>query len=163
MEITLSKVQENEIVDGLIVANLETEMGKVFHWQIYLTTTNDMYIMINMTLPLFKGSSTNGILKMEEKIYGISKSISSKINITNVDGKTVKDFKDVILNNGYNKYKFTDNGEGCRYWVSLVISLFEENRLIALGSRTLLDSEIERIASENPSKVPFPIIKGVFY
>jgi len=86
-----------------------------------------------------------------------------RINITTDVRKLVKDFKDVILNNRYDKYKFTDNGEGCRYWVSLVISLFEANGYIAPGSMTHFDLEINKIASKHPSKVPFPIIKGTFY
>lgn len=48
------------------------------------------------------------------------------IRMNNAKNLTIGAFFELIKASGYDKYQFTNNGNGCRYWVFSVVKLLEE-------------------------------------
>nr|POF24597.1 hypothetical protein CFP56_78316 [Quercus suber] len=66
------------------------------------------------------------VLVVEAKDYAYSYHAHKVIRMNNAKNLTIKAFFELIKANGYDKYQFTNNGNGCRYWVYSVVKLLEE-------------------------------------
>jgi hypothetical protein len=129
-------------------------------WNIFLQTSADSCIMLDM----IPGSSPlHGSLKVGSKgsIYTDEqiKVISSTIRGINV---TLNDIANLIVACGRHKYKFNDNAEGCRHWVTIVAHDLEEACYIFPG----VSAEVKEAAStywiDPDGSEPCPIAEGTF-
>lgn len=61
------------------------------------------------------------------------------------EGTKVGSFLDVIFGNGYERYKFTEQGFGCRHWVKIVLRAFIDADLAQGDNFDLVTSAMQKV------------------
>ncbi len=84
-----------------------------------------------------------GLLQIASKLYAVTHNCTHALAIEIQSARKVQGICDTIIRKGRDKYSFTDDDEGCRYWVSVVLSDLADEGLIALESR---DQALEDLA-----------------
>lgn len=61
-------------------------------------------------------STEPGMILIESKPYAVSSHISHRESATPPNGTTMEGILSLLIKNKRDQYRFTDDGEGCRYW-----------------------------------------------
>ena len=75
---------------------------------------------------------------------------------------TVQGLVDLVTNNGFTRYRFNDEGMGCRWWCEAVMQVLEDEGYVENGTVVDLDRWWFATAAVD-QRVPSTKIKGSFY
>ncbi len=89
------------------------------------------------------GNDERGLIEIAFKPYAVTTHCAHVLTIEIQSARKVQGICDTIIRKGRDKYNFTDDDEGCRYWVSVVLSDLADEGVIALESR---DQALEDLA-----------------
>jgi hypothetical protein len=96
------------------------------------------------------------LYKMTERAY-----VDQPLPIAS-SGTTPQMLLDAIITAGMEKYRFVDDGVGCRHWVSSVVRLWEEQGLVGPGSSAEVDEVVGRLWTSATTSVVVPSPEGIF-
>ncbi|KAJ5907530.1 hypothetical protein N7495_000212 [Penicillium taxi] len=80
--------------------------------------------------------------------------------LTNV---TVQGIIDMLRSHGFEKYKFTPEIEGCRWWMYTLMSALESKGHLRTGTKGEVWTYISRVWHDAQSYEPRRVQQGVFY
>ena len=95
------------------------------HTVLYLKTTSNEYNCLDMNP---QDIEDNGCLitSKNDSVSGAVKTVDLAVSA----GTTAKAILDHVLIAGMDRYKFTQGGQGCRYWVDSVLVLLQKHQII---------------------------------
>jgi hypothetical protein len=97
----------------------EQSTGKaVNHWAFHCAISEDNYIRIDPS----PSADLSLVVIVSPKNYLPTDNAAKTLTLTTTD-LTVGGFINLLVTKKYDKYQFTQNGVGCRYWVSCVMKL----------------------------------------
>ena len=144
-----------------------SELAVYFHWHLSLhlrefpaqTTALDMtpggldgntgILMASTQATLWPAGSDGCLLTREYTVQS-----SSQI--------TVQGLVDKLTSEGLTRYRFNDQGMGCRWWCEVVMQKLEDVGYVEKGTVTDLDRWWLNSAAKDP-RIPSATIKGSFY
>ncbi|KAF3764148.1 hypothetical protein M406DRAFT_330499 [Cryphonectria parasitica EP155] len=84
--------------------------------------------------PGYGSDGLRGKVKISSKRYSYTQNHVKKITMPASLGLTVQKIVNLVMHNGRQKYQFTPEWEGCRYWNYVVISDLEAAGYISKGN-----------------------------
>ncbi|EEH10296.1 conserved hypothetical protein [Histoplasma capsulatum G186AR] len=76
-----------------------------------------------------------GMLVIESKTYEFTYNATQRVSFATLGQPTVQTITDLVSQLGRDQYRFTENEEGCRYWIYTFISDLEGADIVAAGSK----------------------------
>ena len=136
--------------------------AQVFHWRFYARPLNErnsiLFDMIPANYPF-------GVLHIEPR-SGLSTSSPYKLERELIlrKWKTSADLAKLLDDNGFARYRFTDDGEGCRYWCMSVIKKLESEGWLVPGTVKDIETWVqEQWNMLGQACLPIPPPQGEFY
>lgn len=84
--------------------------------------------------PTYTGAACLIIRKLD---YSISLNVVKACDLSVRGGLTAKDIVDLLQSVHYDRYRFSDGGQGCRFWVDSVLMLFQDHQI------TTVENEVQ--------------------
>ena len=131
------------------------------HWSAFLQYSEKGSVQIDM-VPGGGSDGTTGMLIIESKKCVYTDKAVKKITLPTMESPLVQDIIELILKNKRDKYKFTDDFEGCRYWIQTFVSDLEEAAIIAVGSKILVADGLSKYWRWPSGSEARPIERGTF-
>jgi hypothetical protein len=103
------------------------------HWAMFLELPGLQSVGLDM-IPGYGSDGLRGKLEIASKKYQLTENAIRTISFPVAQGITVQRIVDVIATNKRQKYNFTEEMEGCRFWVYTIISDFEGAGIVDHGS-----------------------------
>ena len=103
------------------------------HWTIFLQLDVESSVKVDM----IPGDGDNGLLGfivLESKTYVMTNKGIKSLTFTPACKLLVKDVINLIMEKGRDRYEFTEEEEGCRFWIYTVVKDLEEARKIPKDS-----------------------------
>ena len=132
------------------------------HWAAFLEHSKKHSVRLDM-MPGYGSDGLKGMLEISSKPYVSTRNAIKIISFPTIGKPTVQNVIDVISRNGRDRYKFTEDYEGCRYWMYIFISDLEDAGIIddgCGGTAWEALSKYWRSPSGSESRI---IEKGVFH
>lgn len=131
------------------------------HWSLYLLLKNESgSVRMNMTAAF---DDPTGTLEWTSPSYKLTRSSVNYWDYDFVFNVSVKTVYKMILDKNRHQYTMSGGGSGCRWWVYVIITDFEENKYF---TRTNVGQDLyPKLLFRYSSKVPpksLPMIKGHF-
>lgn len=120
------KNENNEGADGLPPTN---------HWATFLQTGNPESIRLDMA-PGYGTDGTRGKIRITMQDYIYTYDAIKTLGFDVVRNTMAQEFCDAINERGRERYNFTNELEGCRYWIYTILSDWESRGLLAEGTST---------------------------
>ncbi|GKZ37782.1 hypothetical protein AbraIFM66950_009540 [Aspergillus brasiliensis] len=138
------------------------------HWCFYLNATDTTSVQIDMT-PSYDvpgitnptGSKGIMIVSYLEHADSISTTAQKVVRIEARPDCKAGDFVDVILDQKRHQYEFNSAGEGCRFWTTQQIDLFQRSGFL-VNPDQVAAAKIA-ILTKWPSGVGYPLVVGTYY
>ncbi|KAE8413115.1 hypothetical protein BDV36DRAFT_300232 [Aspergillus pseudocaelatus] len=136
------------------------------HWSIYLSTSETVYIRLDMTPSYTIPATVNrggskGIL-IVSRVDGLRLGTATKVVRLDVrGGLKVSDFVDLLVKEKRHLYEFNDAGQGCRFWVYHQIDLFWDVGLVVDGGQ--VEEARRAILVMYPQMVVYGLVVGEYY
>jgi len=163
---TLAKI----VVTGTVAEYSTTfdggdELAVYFHWHfiLHLREFPHQSVVLDMTPGGLDGNT--GIL-MASSQNTLQPACSDRCLLTReftIQGSsqvTVQGLIDKLTSEGLTRYRYNDQGMGCRWWCEVVIQKLEDDGYVEEGTVTGLD---QWWSNANDPRVPSAKIKGSFY
>lgn len=122
---------ENEKNEGDEDGNSPTN-----HWAIFLEISEKHSVRLDMA-PGYGDDGRRGKIQVASKTYQVTAHAIRTLAFETVDGTTVRTITNLISSNKRQKYTFSEEFEGCRFWVFTIISDLEGAGLLNPGSGQL--------------------------
>ncbi|KAG6198785.1 hypothetical protein E4U22_001029 [Claviceps purpurea] len=119
----------------------DEELPPVNHWIIFLEIAARHSVRINMT-PGCDFAGVRGQIEISTKRYMFTEQTVHLLTFPTRGEPKVEDIIKLIIANGLQKYDFTPEWEGCRFWTYTLISHLERKGLIEPGSTTRMNGSI---------------------
>ena len=103
------------------------------HWAAFLELQGKGSVRLDMA-PGYGSDGLRGKLDMSSKPYQSTNNAIRSVSFEVAKGVTVQTIVDNINQNGRQKYTFTVEWEGCRFWVRTLISDLEAEGVVGEGS-----------------------------
>lgn len=121
-----------------VVAHEATGVNQ--HWRLYFKAEPDS-VCVDMSVGV-----DSGVLIVSLHDYTESNSAVKTIDVTmRASGTKVSAFLDVITGSGYERYNFTNDGQGCRHWVKTVVRAFSSKGLIDSGNLGEIEAAMGKV------------------
>jgi len=135
-----------------------------FHWQLFLHLREfpAQGVVMDMT-PGADGRT--GLLMVSSKVGLRSASQvfrSHEVKVLGSNPITVQGLVDELTSGGLTRYRFNDQGMGCRWWCEVSMQKLEDNGYVEEGTVADLDQWWLDCAAHDP-RIPSAKIKGSFY
>lgn len=136
------------------------------HWVFYLPTPHNTSIRFDLSPS--GPSAAPACLIVSRLDSAMSRDVVKTCNISVRPGTTVKTILDILKSANYDRYTFSEGGQGCRFWVGKVVTLLQE-REVAVNENEIqaLHNALQQVWSSDNQPVPaaqqFGIIPGTFY
>ncbi|KFY89424.1 hypothetical protein V500_05710 [Pseudogymnoascus sp. VKM F-4518 (FW-2643)] len=133
-----SRYVNSEVITFRVVVHTagnaaKTEDGRsANHWSIYLILANQTRT-VRLNMSNVDGADDLGTFGVTDHDYLLSHSQLAYFDYPVVPGKNVRDFCDLIENQGRNRYRMTGLGNGCRYWCWYLFNDFLGNQYFAVA------------------------------
>ncbi|MCJ1308538.1 hypothetical protein MMC25_002191 [Agyrium rufum] len=102
---------------------------KTNHWVLHCRISDDSSICID---PSPSGPNLSLVMILQRK-NGLGSKDAVKVVELEACDLHVKDLVTLLLERGFDHYRFHETGQGCRFWVSNVLELQRKERFIADG------------------------------
>lgn len=135
-ESDLDEIVKGIHLTGYLVSNdleFEQDCNPTNHWTMFLELDREKSVKVDMT-PTYTDGELTGLILLESKDCVMTNKSVKSITFSPKDELRVKNVMEVIMSNGRDRYIFTDEGEGCRFWVCTVIKDLEAAEEISKGS-----------------------------
>ncbi|RDW93654.1 uncharacterized protein DSM5745_00976 [Aspergillus mulundensis] len=103
------------------------------HWATFLQISERESVRLDMA-PGYGSDGQRGKINIASKTYVCSHNAIKALTFPLRAQATVRTIIDIINSNGRDRYNFTEEWEGCRFWMSTFISDLEGSGLVAPGS-----------------------------
>ncbi|KAL2126666.1 hypothetical protein VTI74DRAFT_436 [Chaetomium olivicolor] len=90
------------------------------HWCCFLETYDKTSVRLDM-MPGYGSDGLRGKIQIVSKEYAYTRNNVHVLSFDAVSGVTVQKIVDLIMSRGRQKYQFTPEWEGCRYWNLILI------------------------------------------
>lgn len=146
------------------------------HWRLYLSTNlgdparniDGSSVVIDMVKR--QPPDTTAVLCVRARDYPTSINVAHTVGCGTHPSHptTVLQIIKLLHDKGLLRYKYSANGEGCRFWVQTVIRALEEAGVVAAGAAGRVDAAVPflwRRPGSQPAGTPSPspIERGSFY
>lgn len=138
-----------------------THRSPTNHWVCFLELATDGSVKVDMT-PGGGNDWLGGIIMLESKPDKKTSSNIKTMAFESLQSPTVATIMSLITKNNRDKYTFTRDGEGCRFWIYTLISDLEKAGLVAEGSAVEASNTLSYYWSSSIESQPRPIDEGVF-
>jgi hypothetical protein len=91
------------------------------HWAAFLELPKDASVRLDM-MPGYGSDGLRGKIEISSKKYVSTQNAIKTVTFSTIGTPTVQTITDLITRNGREKYTFTEEEEGCRYWIYTIIS-----------------------------------------
>jgi len=139
-----------------------TTNQKTNHWVLYLAISQTESLRLDPS----PGSDNTMTLIISKKSYLYSNNAVKTVQLTCVENLTVGNVVEYLRSSNYIKYRFSTSGQGCRYWVNSVISLFSP-AYITVGSQVQEARDALQVVWDTHGKASdieqTGIVAGAFY
>ncbi|KAF4495256.1 hypothetical protein FAGAP_8613 [Fusarium agapanthi] len=103
------------------------------HWATFLEISSSHSVRLDMA-PGYGSDGLRGKIEISSKRYRLTNKAIHQLSFP-IHGKPkVRDIIALINNHGLQKYQFTPEWEGCRYWIYSMISALEQQGIVESGS-----------------------------
>nr|KMM67044.1 hypothetical protein CPAG_03380 [Coccidioides posadasii RMSCC 3488] len=102
-------------------------------WAVFLQYGQAASIRLDM-VPGYGSEGLRGKLHVASKSYISTDKAIKRVSFPTCTGPTVQAITDLIIQNRRQKYNFTSDWEGCRFWIFTLISDLETAGLLPAGS-----------------------------
>lgn len=102
------------------------------HWCTFLETPDHKSVRLDMA-PGYGSDGLRGKIEISSKKYNCTSNNITNVTIRTSLGLTVQKIVDLVSQKGHQKYQFTPEWEGCRYWNYILISDLENAGYIVQG------------------------------
>lgn len=103
------------------------------HWAAFLELLDEHSVRLDMA-PGYGSDGQRGKIELASKTYAYTQNAIKTVSYAMKKYVTVQNIKDVIDAKGRDKYTFTEELEGCRYWIYTLILDLEAEGIIEAGS-----------------------------
>jgi len=132
------------------------------HWCAFLQTTARDSVKVDMT-PGDGEDGLTGTILLESKSYTTTDQAIKTLSFPSTSGPTVGDILDLIIKKRRDKYKFTEDEEGCRYWIYVFVADLEEAGFIKKGSEATAHAALSEYWAYPSGSTPNAMLNGTFY
>lgn len=157
---------EKRVVQIRICANelTQNDNGRrpINHWVAYLELAGGGSIKIDMS-PGGGRDYLTGILMLESNAYNIVANYAVRRFFEFIQPSTVNTIIALITQNKRDRYKFTEHGEGCRYWIHTLLSDLEAAGILAEGSAARALESMSQIWLSDTEHEPREMARGVLF
>ncbi|EEQ89756.1 hypothetical protein RJZ56_001751 [Blastomyces dermatitidis] len=127
---------------------------------LYLPTSHNTSVHLDLS-PSGPGAAPACLL-VSRLNYTISTNVVKTCNITVRTGTTVKTILDTIKSANYDRYKFAEGGQGCRFWVDKMVTLLQERQIAVNEIETqAVHNDLQRVWSSEGQPVPAAQLTGM--
>ena len=103
------------------------------HWALFLQRVDGGSVRLDM-MPGYGSDGLRGKIEVLSKTYASTRNAIKTLTFPIISTQTVKSITDGFAQNGRDRYTFTEEEEGCRYWIFTIISDLENAGIIQPGS-----------------------------
>ena len=130
-------------------------------WSIFLQTSTDE----SVRLDIFRGRNNDGLtgtltLVSVNEVY--PDDVLRVMMFRTLGQPTVKLLVETLVGKGREKYQFTQDERGGRYWVYTVVSDWEEAEFLPVGSTETAKADLT-LCWHAGGSFPIEIVPGIFY
>jgi hypothetical protein len=104
------------------------------HWAAFLEVHGGGSVRFDM-VPGDGSDGLTGMVIIESKRYKVTDNATKTVSFAAHGRPTVNTVTSLISRLGRDKFKFTENEEGCRYWIYTLISDLEDADIVATGCK----------------------------
>lgn len=131
------------------------------HWATFLEVSKTHSVRIDMA-PGYGSNGLRGKIDISSKRYMYTNQAIHMLSFNVRGGTTVKTIVDLIQLNGRQKYNFTPEWEGCRYWIFVLISDLEVAGIVETGSGATARSALSYYFANPSGQEPREVREGKF-
>lgn len=125
-----------------VVGHSLAHNDQVQHWCLYFQG-DGCCVRTDMSVG---GDGYTGIMLVSKHDYLVSdRATKTELVTMTGSGTKVGAFLDVILRAGYERYRFTNEGLGCRHWVKTVLRGFADEGLIEDGNLDSIEVSMGKV------------------
>jgi hypothetical protein len=138
----------------------------VLHWIILLKVEGGNHVVLDMAPVGSDGRNGVLIVRSEGEAKDLTANAITLFNAgfgletANITAKGVIDW---LISQRRNRYRFMDDGSGCRYWCETVLADMEAERIVSSDSSHDFVRFIVEHSKVMPSRYPAPTRMGTFY
>lgn len=107
------------------------------HWAIFLELADQNSVRLDMA-PGYGSDGLRGKIEVASKRYQMTMNAIYSLSFDVAPGVTVRTITDLISSHKRQKYTFTKEWEGCRFWIYTVMYDLEAAGIVAAGSAALV-------------------------
>jgi hypothetical protein len=146
------------------IANIGDENGRppTNHWAMFLKLSNTHSVKLDM-IPGDGSDGLTGMLIIESKEYVHTNKAIHMIQFTTQGDPIVDRLVKRLIEKGRDRYKFTDDQEGCRYWNYMAIHEWETAGLLAHGTASSASASLSYYYAYPTGKDSNAMEEGTFY
>ncbi|KAI9758726.1 MAG: hypothetical protein M4579_002901 [Chaenotheca gracillima] len=112
------------------------------HWAAFLQLSEASSVRLDMA-PGYGSDGLRGKIELASKEYVSTRNAIKTLSFALEIPTTVKAILDIIVSNGRDKYMFTEEEEGCRFWIWTLLSDLEAAGIVSKGSA---DATLEAVS-----------------
>ncbi|PYH70959.1 uncharacterized protein BO88DRAFT_242091 [Aspergillus vadensis CBS 113365] len=138
------------------------------HWCFYLNVTDTTSVQFDMTpsynIPgVTNPNGSKGLLVISyiEHAVPISTTSQKVVRVDARPGSKARDFLSLILSQKRHQYEFNSAGEGCRFWTTQQIDLFQRSGIL-MNLPQVAEAK-DAILTKWPSGIGYPLVIGTYY
>jgi len=98
-----------------------------------LQVSKAQFVRIDM-MPGYGDDGQRGKIRISSKSYISSINAIKEVSFSVIGIVTLQSILEFLASKGREKYQFTEEGEGCRFWVSVIAGDLESAGIIEAGS-----------------------------
>lgn len=103
------------------------------HWTAFLQRAGGGSVSLDMT-PGYCSDRLRGKIEISSKNSSSTQEAIKTVSFSTIDTPTFKTITDIITRNGRERYTFTEDWVGCRFWIFTIISDLERAGIVPSGS-----------------------------
>lgn len=103
------------------------------HWGAFLELSQGGSVRLDMA-PGYGSDGLRGKIDISSKEYSLTNNAIKTLTFPLTAEATVSTIIEIINSNGRDRYKFTEEWEGCRFWMFTFISDLEASGIVSSGS-----------------------------
>ncbi|KAG8767386.1 hypothetical protein FRC19_001539 [Serendipita sp. 401] len=134
--------------------------NSVLHWHCYCLVSAEAAVMVDM-IP--GGDTRTGVLSVKYVNPVSSSGSSADIVLHSQVVVTTADVISLLTRLGRTRYKYSDDGSGCRFWCCTILQDLKDNGYVQQDAVETFDAFITERNEMNPLVYPLPTRQGTFY
>lgn len=141
--------------------------SELYHWRVYLVlkSESESDLEKSVIFDMTPGADAQtGFLLVTTRPQNMTSSVySDRYDIPVASGFTASTLWEVYAANGRLKFRFSDEGTGCRTHTATIVGDLETNKFVAAGSMNGFRKWIDSMALEKPDSIPAEWDQGTYY